>query len=155
MLIFSYALLKRIDNKYEMDGLSKTTDGRNIQNSTVAFQEESLDTNGYVPSLDIRSSALYDHNLTNICYEHLVYHVFFFKSFCIRSFGIRSFASYDLLLTIFCLRTSGIRSVLYELLLTIFCPMRSFSYEPLLTDIWHTIFTRTFAHNLLSYDLLP
>ena len=107
-----------------MDGLSKTTNGRNIQNRSVAFLEDVLDTNFCVISFERRSSALYEHILRTSA-----------KSIWHATFSSILSSSCNLLLTSF-----GTPSFLYELLLTIFCPIQSSSHELLLTNNWYTIF---------------
>ena len=129
-------------------GRNTTTNGRKMQNSSVASLEDAFsirtDANERVPSFDIRFSALMIFILPT--FSTSIWRVIFlFTNFCIRSFGIRSFALYDLRLTIFCLRTSGIRS----------SSLRTFAYDLSAYDLlYHTIiYLRTFAYEHLAYDL--
>ena len=159
-MTFSCALLKRVDNKCEKDELSKTTNGQNIQNSSVSFMEDAFslrtDTKGRVQSFDIRSSALYDLYRTNICYENLAYQLLAYELlhtiFCPHTiFFLRSFAYgflvYDIFFTNSCLRSFGMQ-----------CFAR---YDHFLTNIYLRTFVircfslRASACDLLSYYLLP
>ena len=96
------------------------------------------DASGRIPSFDVRSPALYDSYLTNICYEHLNT-IFFFTNFCIRSLPYHLFL-YEHLLTSF-------RH-------TIFCPTRSSSYESLLTNIWYTGWPHKNAPSFVAHRFL-
>ena len=97
--------------------------------------------NGCISSFHIRSSSLYDPSFTNICYEHLAYHLFLYKF--LHTYG---HLAYDILsYTIFFLR-----SFAYEIWHTIFF-FRTFAYYPLASDVLSHI--RSFSYEHLSCDL--
>ena len=147
---YSHALLKRIDKKRKTDRLSKTTNGRNIQNRTVDFLEDAFSMRRDACHLSIYYLMPYMILILRTFATSIWHTIFLFKnfgirSFGIRSFGIRSFVPYDLLPTNFCLRTSGIRS----------SSLRTFAYDLSAYDLLsHTIiYLRTFAYEHLAYDL--
>ena len=156
-----------MDNKCETDGPSKVTKGRKIQNRSVAFLEDALDTNGREWSRAIiryTMFCLYDPYLMNICYEHLAYHLLLHTS--LRTFAYDNLACDLLPHTIFFLQSFAYELLsydlfLYELLITIFWhviffPIRSFSHQHLLTRIWYAIFLFTnFCLPSFAYDPLP